>query len=261
MLKGKVALITGSTRGIGLATAEALAAQGCDLMLNGFADQDAVGARMKDLRDRFGVKVDYDPADLRSPAENQRLVTTTAEKLGSVDILVNNAAVRHFNPVEKFETAHWDESIAVNLSSPFHLIKAAIPHMRKRNWGRIVNMASALSFFAAPDRVDYITTKTALLGLTRAVALEMAKTGITCNALCPGTTLTPPIEMRLAEMMKKESLSKEQAMHKFMEHRSPAGRFVEMESLAAMIVFLCGPTGKDINGAALPIDLAWTAGR
>jgi 3-hydroxybutyrate dehydrogenase len=260
MLKGKAAVITGSTRGIGFAIAEALCAQGCSVMLNGFADQDQIEVRMKGLRDKYDVKVEYDPADLKQFKENERLVQATVDRLGSLDILVNNAAVRYFGPIDTFKVEEWDESLAVNLSSPFHMTRAALPFMRERNWGRIINMSSALGFFAAPDRVDYITTKTALLGLTRAVAVEVATTGITCNALCPGTTLTPPIEMRLTEMMKKESLSREDAITRFMEHRSPAGRFVEMESLAAMVVFLCGP-GKDINGAALPIDLAWTAGR
>jgi 3-hydroxybutyrate dehydrogenase len=260
MLKGKAAVITGSTRGIGFAIAEALCAQGCSVMLNGFADQDQIETKMQGLRDKYGVKVGYDPADLRKFEENERLVHATVDRLGSLDILVNNAAVRHFGPIETFKIEHWEESFAVNVSAPFYMTRAALPLMRKQNWGRIINMSSALGFFAAPDRVDYITTKTALLGLTRAVAVEVAKTGITCNALCPGTTLTPPIESRLVDMMNKESLSHEDAITRFMEHRSPAARFVEMESLASMAVFLC-VAGKDINGAALPIDLAWTAGR
>jgi 3-hydroxybutyrate dehydrogenase len=261
MLKGKVAVITGSTRGIGYAIAEALSAQGCNIMLNGFAERELVEGKMGTLQERFGVQVQYDPADLTSPLENERLVQATVDKFGSVDILVNNAAVRHFGPIESFKTENWDESIAVNLSAPFHMIRSALPFMRTSNWGRIINMSSSFGFFATSQRVDYITTKTALLGLTRAVALEVAKTGITCNAICPGTTLTPPIESRLTDLMRSQSLSREQAIAQFMEHRSPAGRFVEMESLAAMVVFLCGVGGRDINGAALPIDLAWTAGR
>ena len=261
MLKGKAAVITGSTRGIGFTIAEALSAQGCSVMLNGFAEQDQIEGKLKSLRDKYGVKAEYDPADLKIPQENERLVKATVAKLGSVDILVNNAAVRHFGPIETFKNEDWDESIAVNLSSPFHMTKAALPFMRAANWGRIVNMSSAFGFFAAPERIDYITTKTALLGFTRAAALEVAKTGITCNALCPGTTLTPPIESRITDLMKKESLTRDQAISQFMQGRSPAGRFVEMDSLAAMVVFLCSSGGKDINGAALPIDLAWTAGR
>jgi 3-hydroxybutyrate dehydrogenase len=261
MIKGKAAVVTGSTRGIGFAIAEALCAEGCSVMLNGFADQDQIEGKMRGLRERFGVQVRYDPADLKSPKESERLVKATVDTLGSVDIVVNNAAVRHFGPTESFKIEDWDESLAVNLSAPFHMIRSALPFMRASNWGRIINMSSALGFFAAPDRVDYITTKTALLGLTRAVALEVAKTGITCNALCPGTTLTPPIESRLADLMQKQSLTREQAVVQFMEHRSPAGRFVAMESLAAMVMFLCSAGGRDINGAALPIDLAWTAGR
>ncbi len=261
MLKGKAAVITGSTRGIGFAIAEALCAEGCSVMLNGFAEQDQIEGKMQALRERFGVRVDYDPADLKSPKENERLVKATVDALGSVDIVVNNAGVRHFGPIDRFKTEDWDDSLAVNLSAPFHMIRSALPFMRAKNWGRIVNMSSALGFFAAANRVDYITTKTGLIGLTRAVALEVAKTGITCNAICPGTTLTPPIESRLTDLMQKDSLTREQAIVQFMEHRSPAGRFVEVESLAAMTVFLCSAGGKDVNGAALPVDLAWTAGR
>ncbi len=261
MLKGKVAIVTGSTRGIGFAIVEALCAQGCNIMLNGFADREFVDDRMRELRNRFYIQLHYDPADLRSPAENERLVQATADYFVSVDIVVNNAAVRHFGPLDSYKTEHWDESLAVNLSSPFHMTRSALPFMRARNWGRIVNMSSAFGFFAAPERVDYIVTKTALLGLTRAVAVEVAKTGITCNAICPGTTLTPPIESRLTVLMEDQKLTRDEAITQFMEHRSPAARFVEMESLAAMVVFLCGTSGRDINGAALPIDLAWTAGR
>lgn len=261
MLKGRTAVITGSTRGIGFAIAEALAAKGCNVMLNGFAEQELIQDKIRSLTERFGVEVQYDPADLRSPTENERLVRATIGRLGSVDIVVNNAAVRHFGPVETCTIEHWDESIAVNLSSPFHMIRTALPFMRRADWGRIINMSSAFGFFAARDRADYVTTKTALIGLTRAVALEVAKTSITCNAICPGTTLTPPIEARITDLMQSRSLSRDQAILQFMEHRSPAGRFVAMESLAAMVAFLCGPEGRDINGAALPIDLAWTAGR
>jgi 3-hydroxybutyrate dehydrogenase len=261
MLNDKAALITGSTSGIGFAIAEALAAEGCSIMLNGFAEQEHVAERVASLRDRFGVRVEYDGADLRLPSESERLVGATVAAFGSLDILVNNAAVRHFGPIEEFNTAHWDESLAVGLSAPFHLIKNSIPHMKRRGWGRIINQSSAFAFFAVRDRVDYVTTKTALLGLTRAVALELAKTNITCNAICPGTTLTPPIESRLTKLIEDEHLTRDEAMKKFMENRSPSGRFVDMESIAAMTAFLCGPGGKDINGAALPVDLAWTAGR
>jgi 3-hydroxybutyrate dehydrogenase len=261
MLKGKVAIITGSTRGIGFAIAESLAAEGCSIMLNGFAESEFIDRKMRSLNEKFAITVRYDPADLRLPEESERLVQTTIDELGSADIVVNNAGVRHFGPIETFKTEHWNESIAVNVSAPFHITRAALPHMRTRDWGRIINMASALGFFAAPDRIDYITTKTALIGMTRAVAIEVAKTNITCNAICPGTTLTPAIESRLTDLMNSQNLSREQAITQFMERRSPAGRFVDMKSVAAMVVFLCSPGGKDLNGAALPIDLAWTAGR
>lgn len=261
MLSGKAAVITGSTSGIGFGIAEALCAQGCRIMLNGFAERDQIEGKLNSLREKYGVKVAYNAADLRMPEENKGLVEATVDKLGSIDILINNAAVRHFGPIDTFKTEEWDESLAVNLSSPFHMTRAALPHMRATNWGRIVNMSSAFGFFGAPNRIDYVTTKTAIIGFTRAAALEVAKTGITCNALCPGTTLTPPIEARIVDLMQAKSLTRDQAVTLFMEGRSPAGRFIEMDSIAAMVVFLCSPGGKDINGAALPIDLGWTAGR
>jgi 3-hydroxybutyrate dehydrogenase len=261
MLEGKVAVITGSTRGIGYAIAQALAAQGCNVMLNGFADRELVNDRMRALRDTFRVKVDYDGADLTSANGAEQLVESTAKKFGSVDIVVNNAGVRHFGPIDTFKVKDWDESIAVNVSAPFHMIRKALPLMREHNWGRIINMSSAYGFLGGSERVDYITTKTALLGLTRAVAVEVAKTGITCNALCPGTTLTEANKLRIDELMDKKKLSRPEAEAQFLDGKSPAGRFVRMESLAAMTVFLCGLAGADINGAALPVDLGWTAGR
>lgn len=261
MLKEKVAIITGSVGGIGFATAQMLAQQGASIMLNGFADKDVVTSRLTELREEHGVEADYHPADLRHPEEMASLVQTTKERLGSVDILVNNAAVRHFGRIEEFRPEEWDESIAVNLSAPFHMIRLALPHMKERGWGRIINISSVFGFFAAPERIDYITTKTGLLGLTRAVAIEVAKTAITCNAICPGTTLTQPIEARIAKLMQDENLERDAAIATFMKNRSPSGRFVSETNIAALIAFLCGPHSADFNGATLPIDAAWLSGR
>ena len=260
-LAGKSALITGSLGGIGFAIACRLAALGCDVMLNGFADPQTIRDRQSELTRRFGIRSSHHGADLREPSQVAALVSDTAALHGGVDILVNNAVVRYFGSVEAFEPAHWDEALAVNVSAPFHAIRAALPGMRARGWGRIVNIASIYGLFATVDRIDYITTKTALIGMTRGVALEVAKSDITCNAICPGTVLTPAIERRVQELVEREGIARETALGRFVGARQPSGRFVEADNVAGLVGFLCGPYGRDINGAALPIDGAWAAGR
>lgn len=257
MLKGKRALVTGSLGGIGFATARALAAQGCDVLLNGFGPAETIATRIAEL-EALGVGAAYHGADLRRPEEIAELV---AACWGGPDIVVNNAVVRSFGAIEDFSPAAWDEALAVNLSAPFHVIRLALPGMKARGWGRIVNLASIYSHFATVNRVDYITTKTALLGLTRAVALEVARTAITCNAICPGTVLTPNIEQRLRAEMQRDGTAWETAEEAFLSIRQPSRRFVKDDNVAAMIAFLCGPHSADINGAEFPIDGAWTAGR
>ncbi len=261
MLEGKSALITGSLGGIGFAIAKALAAQRCAVMLNGLADAGTINDRQAELAGSFGVQVGYDGADLRDPAQIAKMVRATSDSHGSVDILVNNAVVRYFAPIEEFEPAHWDEALAVNLSAPFHAIRAALPGMRRAGWGRIVNIASIYGLFATTNRVDYVTTKTALIGMTRAVALEVATANITCNAICPGTVLTPAIERRVQDLIAREGMQREEALRRFIGVRQPSGRFVDADSVAGLVAFLCGPHGRDINGAALPVDGAWAAGR
>ncbi len=260
MLAGRSALVTGSVGGIGFATAKALAAQGCNIMLNGFADPAKIAARVGEL-EALGVHAEYHGADLRQPQQIAALVRAATQVFGALDILVNNAVVRFFGAVEDFAPDHWDEALAVNLSAPFHAIRLALPQMKAKGWGRIVNMASVYSSFATVERVDYITTKTALLGLTRAVALECARTGITCNAICPGAVLTPAIEQRLGNEMQREGLAHGMAEERFLAARQPSRRFVDDDNVAGLIAFLCGPHGADINGAALPVDGGWTAGR
>ncbi|GAA4336595.1 SDR family oxidoreductase [Pigmentiphaga soli] len=261
MLKGKTAIVTGSVGGIGFATAEMLASNGCAVMLNGFAAPDVAAAKADYLAGRYGVRVQYHGADLRDVDQIEELVLATTERLGPVDILVNNAAVRHFKPTEALGRAAWDESIAVNITAPFHLCRLALPMMRAADWGRIVNMASVLGFFAQPDRIEYVTTKTALLGLTRSIAVDVARTGITCNAICPGTVHTESIEARIRRQMAESGLSYDEAFARFMESRAAAGRLVSENSVTSMIELLCGPAGKDINGSALTIDVGYSAGR
>lgn len=261
MLKGKAALITGSTGGIGFAIARALAAQGCDVMLNGFGEPDVIAARTAELEARFGVRAAHHGADLAQPEQVADLVGGTMKTFGSLDILVNNAVVRHFAPVDSFSIEDWNRAIAVNLSAPFHAIRLALPHMKKAGWGRIINLASVLGLFATPERADYVTTKTALIGLSRAVAVETLAFDVTCNAICPGAVLTPASAGRIEALMRRDGLTLAQAQKAFVAARQPAGRFIDEESVAAMAVFLCGPHSRDVTGCALPVDAGFSAGR
>ena len=260
MLKAKCALITGSTQGLGYAMAERLAAEGCHIMLNGFGDPAEIEARRRHIEDSYGVRVLHHGADLAVPAQITDLVETADRAFGAIDIVINNAVVRHFAPLEDFKVEDWDRALAVNLSSAFHVTRLALPGMRRRDFGRIVNISSIYGQRGAVNRVDYVTTKTALIGFTRAVALEVAGQNITCNAICPGSSPTPAIEQRLAEFVaRNEGLSRDDAVRSFMASRQPSGRFVAMEGVASLAAVLCGPAGRDITGAAIPIDGGWSA--
>jgi len=259
MLKDKCALITGSTQGLGYAMAERLAGEGCNIVLNGFGHPDDIESRRRHLEDGHRVRALHHGADLADPRQIADLVETALSTFGTVDILINNAVVRHFAPLEAFRTEDWDRALAVNLSAAFHATRLALPGMREKNFGRIVNIASVYGLFGTVNRVDYVTTKTALIGFTRAVALEAAGQNITCNAICPGTSPTPAIEQRLAGEMARDGLSREDAVKAFMASRQPTGRFVAMEGVAALAAFLCGPAAADMTGAAIPIDGGWSA--
>ena len=260
MLKAKCALITGSTQGLGYAMAERLAAEGCHIMLNGFGDPAEIEARRRHIEDSHSVRVLHHGADLAVPAQITDLVETADRAFGAIDIVINNAVVRHFAPLEDFKVEDWDRALAVNLSSAFHVTRLALPGMRRRDFGRIVNISSIYGQRGAVNRVDYVTTKTALIGFTRAVALEVAGQNITCNAICPGSSPTPAIEQRLAEFVaRNEGLSRDDAVRSFMASRQPSGRFVAMEGVASLAAVLCGPAGRDITGAASPIDGGWSA--
>ena len=259
MLKGKTALVTGSTQGLGLATVERLASHGCNIVMNGFGDAATIDAKRRQLADACGVRVLYHGADLSKPAEITALVEAALGSFGGVDILVNNAVVRHFAPIEDFKPEDWDRGLAVNLSSAFHTTRLILPGMRQRDFGRIINIASIFGLRAVANRVDYVTTKTALIGFTRAVALETAAQNITCNAICPGSSPTPAIEQRLADFMASEGLPREQAVRAFMGSRQPSGRFVSPERVAGLVAFLCGPDGADTTGSAISIDGGWSA--
>lgn len=201
----------------------------------------------------------YFCADLAREAEVNRLIDAALARFGSIDVLVNNAVVRHFAAVENLATAQWEHAMAVNVTAAFLTIRRVLPAMRQRNWGRIVNMSSIYGQRGAPDRSDYITTKAALVGLTRAVALETAAQNITCNAVCPGSVATPGTTVRVQALMRDEGIAEDEAIHRFLTGKQPSGRFISAESVAAMVVFLCGPAGRDITGALLPIDGGWLA--
>jgi 3-hydroxybutyrate dehydrogenase len=257
-LHGKYALVTGATGGLGYAIAERLAAEGCNVIVNGIVPPEEMTEPIARLA-KHGVAARYLRADLRDPDEISDMMNAAAGACGAVDILVNNAVVRHFSPVEQFPVERWNEALAVNLSAAFHTIRLALPAMRTRGFGRIINMGSPYSFFAATSRIDYVTTKTAILGLTRAIALETAGTDITCNAICPGTLPTPAIEARIATMAAERTITVDEATRLYLADRQPGGRFIPLETVAALVAFLCGPASREISGAALPVDSAWTA--
>lgn len=257
-LAGRCALITGSVRGLGLAAAHRLAASGCDIVLNGLEPASETAPIASDLQ-RHGVRSFYCRADLRLPDEIEAMVEDATEAFGTIDILINNAVVRHLGSIEHFGTQEWDEAIAVNLSAAFHTIRLMVPNMKRHHWGRIINVSSIYGMRGAPNRVGYVTTKTALIGLTRAVALETVAHGITCNAVCPGTSETPVHEEALKAVIAAEGVSREEAERRFFAGKQPTGRFVAADNVASLIAFLCGPEGADITGSVLPIDGGWSA--
>jgi 3-hydroxybutyrate dehydrogenase len=260
-LTGRSALVTGSTGGLGHALADRFAAEGCAVLLHGVAAPAEGEDLARDLAARHGGRALYRRADLARLEEIEALMALASEALdGGPDILVNNAVVRHFGPVEALAPADWDADIAVNLSAAFHTIRLALPRMRARGWGRILNMSSVYGLFGAAGRAGYVTTKTALIGLTRAVALETARDRITCNALCPGSSPTPAIEARIAASMEaRGETDKGAAVAAFLSEKQPSRRFVAPERVAAMAAFLCGPDADDITGAAIPLDGGWSA--
>jgi 3-hydroxybutyrate dehydrogenase len=259
MLEGKVAVITGSTSGIGLGVARALAAQGCAIMLNGLGDSEAIARTRAGLEAEYGVPVAYHGADLTRPEQIADLVATAARELGSVDILMNNAGIQHTAPVESFPPERWDSIIAVNLTAAFHATRAALPLMRARGWGRIVNTASTHGLVASVQKAAYVAAKHGLVGLTKVVALETAGSGITCNAICPGWTRTELIEPQIVARAEQLGVSVEEGGRALLAEKQPSRQFVQIDELAGLVVFLCSPAAAQLTGAALPIDGGWTA--
>jgi 3-hydroxybutyrate dehydrogenase len=257
-LAGKTALITGSVRGLGLAAAHRFAAAGCNLVLNGFDGGEGVRHIRRGLEEEHSIRAIYSAADLRHPQEIESMVATALDTFQTVDIVVNNAVVRHSAPVESFGTTEWDEGIAVNLSAAFHTIRLTVPGMKMRGWGRIINVSSIYGLRGAVNRVNYVTSKTALIGLTRAVALETVGHGITCNAVCPGTSESPVHEATITALM-ANGTSRDEAERQLLTGKQPTGRLIAAEDVAALMVFLCGPESASITGAVLPIDGGWSS--
>jgi 3-hydroxybutyrate dehydrogenase len=258
-LAGRRALVTGSTQGLGLATARRLASAGCNIVMHGLGDAGAIAGLQREIEAESGVRSMYSSADLRSPAAIEQMMAAAHETFGGIDILVNNAVVRHVAAIEAMPPDDWDQDLAVNLSAAFHTIRLALPGMKTRNWGRIVNVSSIYGLVGAPNRAGYVTTKTALIGLTRAVALETTGFDITCNAVCPGTSATPVHEASLAELRDTQNLDRVAAERLLLSGKQPTGRLVAPDGVAALIALLCAPESRDITGAAIPIDGGWSA--
>jgi 3-hydroxybutyrate dehydrogenase len=259
MLKGKSAIVTGSTSGIGLGIAQALAAQGCNIMLNGFGDKAAIDAEIANFKRSYIGKIEYSPADMSKPGDIATMVEACEKAFGTCDILVNNAGIQHTANVEDFPNEKWDAIIAINLSSAFHAIKAAIPGMKKRGFGRIVNIASAHGLVASKQKAAYVAAKHGIVGLTKVIALETADSDITCNAICPGWVHTPLVQKQIEAKAKEQNISVEAATDQLLAEKQPKKRFNTPETIGAMIVFLCGENGVAMTGEILSMDGGWTA--
>ena len=258
-LSGKVALVTGSTSGIGLGIARALAAAGANVVLNGFGDQAQIDGLVAEFRSRFKVTAGYSAADMSKPVEIAWMVAQAARELGGVDILVNNAGIQHVAPVDEFPIEKWDAVIAINLSAAFHAIRAALPHMKARKWGRIINIASTHGLVGSVQKAAYVAAKHGILGLTKVVALETATTGITCNAICPGWVLTPLVQKQIDALAVRQRLSPDAARLKLLGEKQPSLEFATPGEIGATALFLCSQAAAQIRGIALPVDGGWTA--
>jgi 3-hydroxybutyrate dehydrogenase len=258
-LEGRVALVTGSTSGIGLGVAERLAAEGAALVLNGFGDPRDIEMTKDRIAFDNSVPVVYSGADLSQPAAILEMMAFAADAVGEIDILVNNAGIQHVAPVEDFPMAKWDAIIAINLSSAFHTIRTALPGMKKRGWGRIINIASAHGLVASPFKSAYVAAKHGVVGLTKVVALEAAQSGVTCNTICPGYVWTPLVEKQIEDQARTHNIPREKVITDVLLKAQPTKRFAQTEEIGALASFLCSPGAASITGAALPVDGGWTA--
>lgn len=258
-LKGKTALITGSTSGIGLACARALAAEGADIVINGFGDEAEIETIRQELETASGGQALYNGADLTKPEQIEALMRQATEELGGVDILINNAGMQHVAPIDQFPVDRWDLIIALNLSAAFHTTRLALPTMKEKGWGRIVNTASAHSLVASPNKAPYVAAKHGIAGLTKAVALEVAQAGVTVNCISPGYVWTTLVENQIPDTMKARGLTREQVMNDVLLAAQPTKKFVTVDQVAALALFLCRDEAAAITGANLSMDGGWTA--
>jgi 3-hydroxybutyrate dehydrogenase len=258
-LKGKSAVITGSTSGIGQGIAEAFASEGANIMLNGFGDRAAIDALRAKLEKSSGATVEYHGADMSKPAEIEAMIRRAEERFGAVDILVNNAGIQHVAPVDEFPPEKWDAIIAINLTSAFHCTRLALPGMKKKKWGRVINIASAHGLVASPNKSAYVAAKHGIIGFTKTLALEVAEKGITANSICPGFVLTPLVQKQIDDLAKANNISPEQAAKEMILAPQPTKEFVKIEEIAAMALYLALPLAASINGAAMSVDGGWTA--
>ncbi|MGO4307131.1 3-hydroxybutyrate dehydrogenase [Cupriavidus sp. RAF12] len=254
-LQGKTALITGSTSGIGLGIALTLAEAGANIVLNGFGDVDAALAAIE----AAGARAVHHPADMRRPDEIEAMVALARERFGGVDILVNNAGIQHVAPIEAFPVDKWDDILAINLTSSFHTSRLVLPEMRARNWGRIVNIASVHGLVGSTGKAAYVAAKHGLVGLTKVTALETARTGVTCNAICPGFVLTPLVAQQIADIAARDGITTEAAQARLLSDKQPSGQFVTPKQLGNLVLMLCSPFGDEVRGAAWAADGGWTA--
>lgn len=259
MLKGKNALITGSTSGIGLGIAEGFAKEGINLVLNGFGDAGEIEKLRAGLAAKYGIKVLYDGADMSKPEQIEAMMRKAQSELGGVDILVNNAGIQHVSPVEEFPVAKWDAIIAINLSSAFHTTRMAVPYMRSKGWGRIINVASAHALVASPFKSAYVASKHGIMGFTKTIALEVAEKGITVNAICPGYVLTPLVEKQIPDTAKARGITEEQVKRDVLLAAQPTKQFVTVEQVAGTAIFLCSDSAASITGTNISVEGGWTA--
>jgi 3-hydroxybutyrate dehydrogenase len=258
-LKGKTAIVTGSTSGIGLAYAKALAGEGAAVMINGFGDSDAIERELSELQGVSGTQARYSAADMSRPDQIAAMVRECADTLGGPDIVISNAGIQHVAPVDEFPTDKWDAIIAINLSSTFHLMRAAIPHMKAKGWGRIITTASAHSLVASPNKSAYVAAKHGVAGLTKSVALETAQHGITVNCISPGYVWTPLVENQIPDTMRTRGLTRDQVINDVLLAAQPTKNFVQPDQVAALALFLCRDEAAQVTGANLSIDGGWTS--
>lgn len=259
MLSGKTALVTGSTSGIGLGIARCLAEQGANIVFNGFGDAQQIEKLYTDVAREFGVQTAYHNADMSKPAEIETMMQFAAGKFGGVDVLVNNAGIQHVANIEDFPPERWDAIIAINLTSAFHTTRLALPKMKEKNWGRIINLASVHGLVGSAGKSAYVAAKHGLVGFTKVTALETAQTGITCNAICPGWVLTPLVQKQVDDRAARDGIGVEAAKKALLMEKQPSGDFVTPEELGALAVFFCSPAANQVRGVAWNMDGGWVA--